>query len=26
VNGVAPRGGDVMLRRIMGESAAPRRD
>jgi short-subunit dehydrogenase len=26
VNGVAPRGADVMLRRIMGESAAPRRD
>jgi short-subunit dehydrogenase len=26
VNGVAPRAGDVMLRRIMGESAAPRRD
>jgi short-subunit dehydrogenase len=26
VNGVAPRVGDVMLRRILGESAAPRRD
>jgi short-subunit dehydrogenase len=26
VNGVAPRAGDVMLRRILGESAAPRRD
>jgi uncharacterized protein len=26
VNGLAPRGADVMLRRIMGESAAPRRD
>jgi short-subunit dehydrogenase len=26
VNGVAPRAADVMLRRIMGESAAPRRD
>jgi short-subunit dehydrogenase len=26
VNGIAPRGGDVMLRRILGESAAPRRD
>jgi short-subunit dehydrogenase len=26
VNGVAPRGADVMLRRILGESAAPRRD
>lgn len=26
VNGIAPRGADVMLRRILGESAAPRRD
>jgi short-subunit dehydrogenase len=26
VNGLAPRGADAMLRRIMGESAAPRRD
>jgi NADP-dependent 3-hydroxy acid dehydrogenase YdfG len=26
VNGVSPRAADVMLRRIMGESAAPRRD
>jgi short-subunit dehydrogenase len=26
VNGVAPRGADAMLRRLMGESAAPRRD
>jgi short-subunit dehydrogenase len=26
VNGIAPRVGDVMLRRILGESAAPRRD
>lgn len=26
VNGVAPRGGDLLLRRILGESAAPRRD
>jgi hypothetical protein len=26
VNGVAPRGGDLVLRRILGESAAPRRD
>ena len=26
VNGVAPRAADVMLRRILGESAAPRRD
>ena len=26
VNGVAPRAGDVMLRRIMGESVAPRQD
>ena len=25
VNGVAPRGADVILRRLMGESAAPRR-
>ena len=26
VNGIAPRGADVMLRRILGESAAPRLD
>jgi short-subunit dehydrogenase len=26
VNGVAPGGADIMIRRIMGESAAPRRD
>jgi short-subunit dehydrogenase len=26
VNGITPRGADVMLRRILGESAAPRRD
>jgi short-subunit dehydrogenase len=26
VNGVAPRAGDLLLRRILGESAAPRRD
>jgi short-subunit dehydrogenase len=26
INGVAPRAADVMLRRIMGESVAPRRD
>jgi uncharacterized protein len=26
VNGVAPRAGDLVLRRILGESAAPRRD
>ena len=26
LNGVSPRAADVMLRRIMGESAAPRRD
>jgi short-subunit dehydrogenase len=26
VNGMAPRGGDIVLRRILGESVAPRRD
>jgi short-subunit dehydrogenase len=26
LNGISPRGADVMLRRILGESAAPRRD